>query len=96
MSLSEEDKNGGLGTAVILAADVQAAGYAHEAPAKNPGYGNELLLVKARDGASVRYFTGAGWNRSGQFADRASWENYVKAFAAAAAKPLTIVVSVRP
>ena len=23
----------------------------------------------------LRYFTGAGWNRSGQFADRASWES---------------------
>ena len=45
-----------------------------------------------RDGVPVKYFTGAGWNRSGQFTDRASWENYVKAFAAAVAKPLTITV----
>jgi unsaturated rhamnogalacturonyl hydrolase len=44
----------------------------------------------------LRYFTGAGWNRSGQFADRAAWEAYVKAFAATAANPLRIVVGARP
>jgi len=93
MSLWEEDKNGGLGTAVVLAADAQAAGFAHEAPAKSPGNGNHLLLVKAHDNVPLHYFTGAGWNRSGQFTDRASWEAYVQAFAAAAAHPLKIVVT---
>jgi len=92
MSLWEEDKNGGLGSAVILAPDATPAGFAHEAPAKSPGNGNHLLLVKARDTVPVRYFTGAGWNRSGQFADRASWEAYVKAFAAGVANPLKITV----
>jgi len=53
-------------------------------------------VFKTRDGVPVKYFTGAGWNRSGQFTDRASWENYVKAFAAAVAKPLTITVSAKP
>jgi pectinesterase len=93
MSLWEEDKNGGLGTAVILGRDVQAAGFAHEAPAKTPGNGNHLLLVNARDGAPLRYYTGAGWNRSGQFADRAGWEAYVQAFAAGVAHPLKIAVA---
>jgi len=96
MSYWEENKDGGLGTAVILAADAIPAGFAHEAPEKSPGYGNHLLLVKARDNAPLRYFTGAGWNKSGQFADRAAWESYVKAFAAAVANPLTITVSARP
>ena len=58
-------------------------------------YGDHLLLVKARNGEPVRYFTGAGWNRSGQFSDRASWETYVKAFAAQVAHPLTIAVQAR-
>ncbi len=92
MSLWEEDQNGGLGSAVILASDTQPAGFAHEAPAKSPGNGNHLLLVKARDGVPVRYFIGAGWNRSGQFTDRASWEAYVKTFAAGVASPLKIAV----
>ena len=71
MSLWEENEDGGLGVAVILDSGVQRRGLRHEPPAKTPGYGNHLLLVKARDGVPVRYFTGAGWNRSGQFSDRA-------------------------
>ena len=43
----------------------------------------------------MRYFTGAGWTKSGQFADRAAWETYVKDFAARVAQPLTISVSAR-
>ena len=96
MSLWEENKDGGLGVAVILASGTAAEDYAYEPPAKTPGFGNHLLIFKARDGVPVKYFTGAGWNRSGQFTDRASWENYVKAFAAAVAKPLTITVSAKP
>jgi hypothetical protein len=96
MSLWEENKDGGLGVAVILAAGGEPAGSAHEAPEKTPGNGNHLLLVKVRDGVPLKYFTGAGWNRSGQFTDRASWENHVQAFAAAVASPLTITVSARP
>ena len=96
MSYWEENKDGGLGIAVILAGDATPAGFAHEPPAKVPGNGNHLLLVKARDGVPLRYFTGAGWNKSGQFADRAAWESYVKSFAAAVASPLTVTVSARP
>jgi hypothetical protein len=96
MSLWEENKDGGLGVAVILASGTSAEDYAFEPPAKTPGNANHLLIFKARDGVPVKYFTGAGWNRSGQFTDRASWENYVKAFAAAVASPLKISVSARP
>ena len=96
MSFWEENKDGGLGIAVILDADAVPAGFAHEAPAKTPGYGNNLLLVKVRDGVPLRYFTGAGWNGSGQFTDRASWETYVKANVAGVRAPLTIAVKARP
>jgi hypothetical protein len=96
MSYWEENKDGGLGTAVILAGGGEPAGFAYEPPAKSPGNGNHLLLAKARDGVPLRYFTGAGWNRSGQFADRAAWESYVKSFAATVANPLRISVSAKP
>jgi hypothetical protein len=95
MSLWEESQDGGLGVAVILADGGNPAGFAYEPPAKAPGNGNQLLLVKAHDGVPLRYFAGAGWNRSGQFTDRASWEAYVKAAAAQAANPLRIGVSAR-
>jgi hypothetical protein len=96
MSLWEENQDGGLGTAVILDSGAAPAGYALESPAKSPGNGNHLLLLTVRDGVPVRYFAGAGWNRSGQFTDRASWETYVKAFAATVANPLKIRVSATP
>ena len=67
--------------------------YVHDAPENPKAYGNHLLLVKAHKAVPIRYFTGAGWNRSGQFTDRASWEAYVRTFAKAAANPLEIAVA---
>ena len=94
MSFWEENSDGGLGIAVILGNEAAPAGFAYEEAAKKPGNANNLLLVKAQDGAPVRYYTGAGWTKSGQFADRAAWEAYVKDFAARLAHPLT--TSVKP
>ncbi len=96
MSLWEENKDGGLGVAVILAAGEASTGFAYEAPAKLPGNGNHLLLVNARKGVPVRYHTGAGWTGSGQFKDRAAWENHVRAYAARVARPLHVTVSAKP
>src|SRR6185295_10653146 len=96
MSFWEENKDGGLGIAVMLDKDASPAGFAYEPPAQKPGYGNNLLLVKAQDGAPIRYYTGAGWTGSKQFADRAAWEAYVKDFAARVAHPLTIKVAAQP
>jgi hypothetical protein len=96
MSFWEENKDGGLGLAVIVGATETPAGFAYEPPAKVPGNANNLLLVKAKDGVPVRYFTGAGWTGSGQFANRDAWETFVKEHAARAAKPFKVVVSVKP
>jgi hypothetical protein len=96
MSWWEDNKDGGLGVAIILAAGETPAGFAHEDPPKSPGNGNHLLLVKAKDAVPVRYFAGAGWTGSGQFADRSAWEKHVKAHADRALKPLRISVSARP
>ena len=96
MSFWEENKDGGLGIAVILGGGETPAGFAYEPPAKSPGNANNLLLVKAKDGVPVRYFTGAGWNRSGQFANREAWEAHVKRHAERAVKPMKITVEARP
>jgi hypothetical protein len=93
MSFWEENNDGGLGIAVILANDATPAGFAHEDAPGGKGFANNLLLVKAIDGVPLRYFTGAGWTKSGQFEGRAAWETYVKDYAARAQKPLTIAVS---
>jgi hypothetical protein len=93
MSFWEENKDGGLGIAVILASDASAMGFAHEDAPGGKGNANNLLLVKAKDGVPLRYLTGAGWTKSGQFDGRGAWETYVKSFAARAQKPLSIGVS---
>jgi hypothetical protein len=96
MSFWEETRDGGLGIGVILGAGETPAGFAYEAPAKVPGNANNILLVKAKDGVPIRYFTGAGWTGSGQFANREAWETFVREHAARAAKPFKVVVSVKP
>ena len=93
MSFWEDNQDGGLGIAVILANDATPAGFAHEDAPGGKGNANNLLLVKAKDNVPLRYLTGAGWTKSGQFDGRAAWERYVKDFAARAQKPLTVAVS---
>jgi hypothetical protein len=95
MSLWEENQDGGLGTAVILANDMLPADYVHDA-ADESGKSNHVLLVKVSDQGALNYLAGAGWNRSGRFADRAAWEAHVKDLAARVAHPLAIRVSARP
>jgi hypothetical protein len=94
MSVWEENKDGGLGVAVVVARDTTVVGFADEAM-DDRGNSNHLLLLEAADRVPVRYFTGAGWSKSGHFADRGVWESYVKDFAARIAKPLSISVTAR-
>jgi hypothetical protein len=95
LSIWEESKDGGVGVAAILAPGIESAGGVSVGPNER-GITDHLLLVKVADGAPVRYFTGAGWDRSGQFRSRAEWETYVRGFAAGVAKPLAVTVSARP
>lgn len=54
-------------------------------------YDNHGLLVKrASVDKSFCYYAGAGWNKSGQFPDRAAWIQYIQDFAQRAAHPLQI------
>jgi hypothetical protein len=96
MSYWEENKDGGLGLAVVLGSGTVPAGVAHEAAPGGKGNANNLLLVKVKAGVPVSYFTGAGWTKSGQFADRASWEKYVRENAARMQHPLQVNVSAKP
>ncbi len=93
LSFWEENKDGGLGVAVILARDATPAGFAHEDAPGGKGNANNLILARGVDGVPLRYFTGAGWTKSGQFAGRDAWETHVKEFSARVQKPLTINVS---
>ena len=96
LSVWEESEHGGLGIAAILAPGAESAGFATEARSTPEGFGNHLLLVKAKSGAPIKYFTGAGWTGSGRFADRQSWEAYVTETAARIDHPLTISIRSAP
>ena len=96
MSYWEDNKDGGLGVAVILASGENPAGFGYEPPARSPGNGNNLLLVRVKDGVPVKYFTGAAWSKGGFFANRAAWEKFVREHAARALKPLRVSVGAGP
>jgi hypothetical protein len=81
----EFTKDGQLGTGVVLPADT-LTGFAEDEL-------NHLVLTKAKSGEPLRYYVGAGWDRSGDFPDKASWEKYLSDFAARLKSPLKISVS---
>lgn len=81
--------NGALGTAIVVADPAAFAGFAEDAR-------NHLVLAKAVPGQPLRYLAGAGWDRSGQFADQAAWQAYVAAEAARVRAPVKVTLSVSP
>lgn len=84
------DKNSGsLGCGVVLDPQVEFVGFAEDAD-------NFLILAKAKSGVPLRYYAGAGWDRSGDFPDVASWEAYLAAFAARLRSPLVVKVTAAP
>ena len=81
---------------MILAGDAPRRDFAHEPPAKVPGNGNHLLLVKARDGVPRALLHRRRLEQERPVRGSCGWESYVKSFAAAVASPLTVTVSARP
>lgn len=77
--------NGALGTAVIVARE-NFHGFAEDDR-------NHLVLAKVAPGAPLRYLAGAGWDRSGQFADRAAWLAHVADEAARLASPVRVTLT---
>lgn len=78
-----------LGLGVVLSPEAEFAGFAEDAQ-------NFLILARAKSGAPLRYFAGAGWDRSGDFADAAAWDAYLSAFAKRLRSPVTSNVAVAP
>ncbi len=79
---------GQLGTAVLLAPGA-SHGFVEDA-------GNRYILTRVRDGATLTYFAGGGWTRSGDFSSQQDWENYVQAFAKRLRHPLTLSLDPLP
>jgi rhamnogalacturonyl hydrolase YesR len=55
-----------------------------------PAVGNQLAITQVDVGKSLVYYVGAGWTRSGDFANEAAWTGYVSHFAERRAAPLTV------
>jgi len=58
-----------------------------------PPVANALSLTTARPGETKTYYLGAGWSRSGDFADAKAWNAYVSRFAEGIASPLGVTVT---
>ena len=82
-----EKTNGSLGTAVIVPAAF--AGFSEDEH-------NQLVLAKVVSGQPLRYYTGAGWSKAGEFTTRQQWANYVAAEAQRVRSPLKIVFTPMP
>ncbi len=82
---TEQKDNGAIGTAVIVLPDA-FAGFTEDSL-------NQLVLARAESGKPLRYYAGAGWSRSGQFATRADWEVCVAIAAARARSPVRIAIA---
>ncbi len=61
-----------------------------------PPVANALMLTQVQVGAPFTYYLGAGWSKSGDFADANAWSDYVERFAAAKAAPITHTVDAFP
>ncbi|HYC73065.1 MAG TPA: DUF4861 family protein [Opitutaceae bacterium] len=77
-----QKSNGQLGTAVVVPGP-EFSGFAEDAR-------NHLVLAKVAPGRPLVYYAGAGWDRSGQFKDRAAWESYVADAVARARAPVRV------
>jgi hypothetical protein len=75
----------GVGTALVLPPDESAALAEDDL--------NHLALIKVKSGQPVRYYVGAGWVHSGDFSGEGDWREYLAAFAARAASPVSVVVN---
>jgi hypothetical protein len=77
-----------IGCGVVLSPDATFVGFAEDP-------NNYLILAKVKSGVPVRYYAGAGWDRSGDFADVAAWEAYLAAFSARLQAPIAAVAAAR-
>ena len=96
MSYWEENKDGGLGIAVILAKDMTPAGFAHEDAPGGKGNANNLLLVKV----NPRFPCATTRARVGRRADSSrtarAGKNTFEKIAMRMQHPLKIDVSAKP
>jgi pectinesterase len=76
--------NGAIGEAIIVPADLD--GFTEDSV-------NQLVLAKVASGKPLRYYVGAGWTKSGDFASAADWNAYVAACAVRIKSPVKVTLT---
>jgi len=76
--------NGSIGEAIIVP---------DEQPDFTEDSVNQLVLAKVTSGQPLRYYVGAGWTKSGDFASPEDWNAYVAACAARAKSPVKVTLT---
>ncbi|WP_395399794.1 glycoside hydrolase family 88 protein [Pseudoduganella sp. UC29_106] len=77
-------EDGSTGCAVILPSGASGIAEAE---------GQQLTLGNAQPGKPFVYYLGAGWSKSGDFADGAAWQTYVRSYAQRLQQPLKVSIS---
>jgi Domain of unknown function (DUF4861) len=96
----KDERDGRLGSAIMLDASADFAGFAEVPgdPNNNRAVRDDaLLLATVKAGEKVRYFAGAGWDKSGDFKSRTEWDTYLAQYRARAAAPVKVTfAAVKP
>ncbi len=79
----EKPMAGNLGTGVVLASAAKLEGFAEFNV-------NRLILARVKPGETLRYYAGAGWKQSGDFAGREEWYACLASWAKRLASPVKI------
>ena len=77
--------DGQLGCGIVLAPGLDAS-FAEDQT-------NYLILTNAKSGEPLRYYAGAGWDRSGDFSSKEDWNGYVAALKGRLSAPVTLSYS---
>lgn len=81
-----------LGSAVLLAPEVELSGYARTTPPEK-GRPDSLMLVKVKPGETIRYFAGGAWKPAGKITSAADWNAYLTSKAARLAAPIRVEIN---
>lgn len=81
---TDDSTNGSLGTGVILAPQ-QCTGFVEDEV-------QYMILGRVAGGKPFTYYAGAGWTRSGDFATREEWNDYLDQFAERLQHPLRVAL----
>jgi pectinesterase len=85
---TDRTEDGSLGTGIVMD------------PSQRPAIREDpmhlLCVGKAPPGVAVRYYAGAGWTTSGDFASEREWQNYLREFALNLRSPLIVTITPAP